>query len=671
MESTTLTAAAAYVSATPHTRSTPSHLQCKAFDKIIDLSSFTNNYIKTHAPKDWLPECFFGEMSGSMKEYLDMLNAVSKRKTLPKVIHDYVQNLYNYYNKEPGIFVLELLYMNSVFLSKKSSHQQTAAMLVLTENTNQLEEKRRNVAASQDDISISATESSSSAVALNVCPSEKEKEDPLSRDMDGSTFDGHGDFESAAVNNDGGLDPAQEAEEAEGDNDDDNDEVSEIILFHDFHGLFEALYCAANNMSLRIPEMPKMESTLKTSLFQYVRDRLTIYRDLPRVLQKDLFVAVSSIAHLHCTEAKTILKLHDMPKLLKMVKEPEMAIPSTTLLDLLMTMKDQAQDDQGIFDANQLVGLIDIEKGSLETKRRQGQKIDVTIKLAIDILQIVAPLCVADPIHRPMDTEQKSQAVWERVFNTLFEKTIVTTVIGETGLEGSGEARTQNEAEYAVQQLKGETKSKKKEPPRKVDCKFVVSVERMKKWEFVTILNSEMKALRSSSDEIEVMTRKNIRHNHLIINRIGAPKIYFLNMHAYSATLMSLHEHDGVHVCGNVLDHDLAIPTNALELECFMNGQTLTALLSLRSFFLQIGRELALQKLKSRSGSTTPISAYSNIRTFYTPKKDRSMSSPKKQPPPSPKKRRSAERHPMDNSFSSSSAQMDPQTMKESRKRRG
>ncbi|KAF9575682.1 hypothetical protein EC968_002246 [Mortierella alpina] len=606
----TLTAAAVYMSATPRTRSTPSHLQCSTFDKIIDLSSSTNNYIRTHAPKDWLPECFFEEMSGTTKEYLDMMKIVSKRKSLPNAIHDYARNLYDYYKKEPGILVLELLYMNAVVLSKKSGHQQTAVALVLAENTSQLEKKRRNAAISQDDTSVAAEASSSTSV-----------------------------FKSTVVDNDSDsdLNRTQHAEEIE---DDQDDGVSEVILPHDFHDLFEALYRAANNLSLRIPEMPKMESTLKTSLFQFVKSRLTIYRDLPKIVQKDLFVAASSVVHLHCTDAETILSLHDKPQLLKMVKAPELAMPSTTLLEWLKALMEQAQDDQGIFEAQQLVGLIDIEKGALETKRRQGQKVDLTIKLAADILQIVAPLCVADPIHRPVDTEQKSQAVWERVFNALFEKTVVTAVIGETGLEGSSEARTWNETEYAVQQLKGERKGRRKESPRRVDCKFVVSVERMKKWEFVTISNSEMKSLRSTAEEVEVMTRKNIRHNHLIINRIGASKLYFLNMHAYSATLMSLQEHDGVHVCGKVLDHDLVIPTNALELECFMDGQTLAALLSLRSSFLQIGRELALQRLKSGSGTAKPTSAYSNTRTFYTPKKDRSMPSPKKQPPPSLKKSR-------------------------------
>ncbi|KAK5821239.1 hypothetical protein F5H01DRAFT_175813 [Linnemannia elongata] len=184
---------------------------------------------------------------------------------------------------------------------------------------------------------------------------------------------------------DGEPDRDQEAEES----DDDDDELGEIILPHDFHGLFEGLYRAA----FRIPKMPKMENTLKTTLFQYVKDHLTVYHDLPKVQQKDLYVAASSVAYLHCTSAETIFKFHDLPDLLEKSKEPEMAVPSTALLDLLKTLREQAQDEQGVFDVGQLVDLIDIEKGSLATKRRQGQKVDVTIKLAIDILQCASVCC--------------------------------------------------------------------------------------------------------------------------------------------------------------------------------------------------------------------------------------------------------------------------------------
>ncbi|KAG0002703.1 hypothetical protein BGZ65_002409 [Modicella reniformis] len=81
---------------------------------------------------------------------------------------------------------------------------------------------------------------------------------------------------------------ANRDQEAEGCDDDDDDELGGIILPHDFHGLFECLYRAANNQAFMIPKMPKMDSMLKMTLFQYVADHLTVYQDLPRVQQKDL-----------------------------------------------------------------------------------------------------------------------------------------------------------------------------------------------------------------------------------------------------------------------------------------------------------------------------------------------------------------------------------------------
>ena len=60
---------------------------------------------------------------------------------------------------------------------------------------------------------------------------------------DDSTFDGHRDFKSAAVSNDNEPGRHQEVGEKDGD---DDDELGEIILPHDFHGLFT------------LPKMPKM-----------------------------------------------------------------------------------------------------------------------------------------------------------------------------------------------------------------------------------------------------------------------------------------------------------------------------------------------------------------------------------------------------------------------------
>lgn len=62
----------------------------------------------------------------------------------------------------------------------------------------------------------------------------------------------------------------------------------------------------------------------------------------------------------------------------------------------------------------------------------------------------------------------------------------------------------------------------------------------------------------------------------------------------------------------------------------FMAGCLLTVHLSNSwTFFLKIGRKLALQKLKSGTGGATRVAALSNIWTFYTPKKDRATPRPR------------------------------------------
>jgi len=60
-----------------------------------------------------------------------------------------------------------------------------------------------------------------------------------------STLDRHQDFEPAGVNDASEPDRDREAEES----DDDDDGLGEIVLPHDFHGLFEGLYRAVSAMN--------------------------------------------------------------------------------------------------------------------------------------------------------------------------------------------------------------------------------------------------------------------------------------------------------------------------------------------------------------------------------------------------------------------------------------
>ncbi|KAG0012031.1 hypothetical protein BGZ81_001796, partial [Podila clonocystis] len=99
-----------------------------------------------------------------------------------------------------------------------------------------------------------------------------------------------------------------------------------------------------------------------------------------------------------------------------------------------------------------------------------------------------------------------------------------------------------------------------------------------------------MKSLQAGSQQVEIQARKNMRLNHSISKKIRSTKLYFLDMHGYSAQLYCLWEYDSVHICGKVLDEELAIPTSEPELEWFMDGRCMAALLSLRTHFLKVAQ---------------------------------------------------------------------------------
>ncbi|KAG0196940.1 hypothetical protein BGX28_009535 [Mortierella sp. GBA30] len=103
-------------------------------------------------------------------------------------------------------------------------------------------------------------------------------------------------------------------------------------------------------------------------------------------------------------------------------------------------------------------------------------------------------------------------------------------------------------------------------------------------------------------------------------------------MHGYSAQVYCLWEYESVHVCGKVLEEELAIPTSEPELEWFMDGRCMAALLSLRTYFLKVAQRVqqdhARPSKTSEASPTLPLYPASSNHTFYTPKRARSNSVP-------------------------------------------
>ncbi|KAF9176564.1 hypothetical protein BGZ49_006150, partial [Haplosporangium sp. Z 27] len=89
---------------------------------------------------------------------------------------------------------------------------------------------------------------------------------------------------------------------------------------------------------------------------------------------------------------------------------------------------------------------------------------------------------------------------------------------------------------------------------------------------------------------------------------------------------------DSVHVCGKAVDEELVIPTSEPELEWFMDGRTIAALLSLKAHYLEVAQQLQRQHArpvqKTAAPRTPPHRPACTNQTFYTPKRVRSNSAP-------------------------------------------
>ncbi|KAF9898119.1 hypothetical protein BX616_004471 [Lobosporangium transversale] len=394
---------------------------------------------------------------------------------------------------------------------------------------------------------------------------------------------------------------------------------------HPFYGIFQALYDIAHDRPYTIPLAPVMQSSLQRNLFQYAANRLGNFDKLTKTKQKDIYVAASSIAHIDMEDAAEVFG-KTLPGLTSRTRNPTLADLPQFLVDLLTPLKEKALNGDGEVDSEMLYLYVEQEIGGMASKVLGGTKIDEREAMVLKIVHEVASLCRADPIPRPRDTEQKSQGVWEKILGILFAKTRVSVVIGETGLQETKAQREANESAHAA------CPTNKLVTPRKVDCKLVVSVVKSKKWEFKTISNFELKPLQASSQQMEIQVRKNMRLNHSVVKKLPSTHHYFLDIHGYSAQLYCIWGHDSVHVCGRVLDEELVIPTSDSELEWFLDGRCLAALMSLKAHLLEIAqqvqREHARPMQAPEAPRTPPHRPATENHTFYTPKRVRSNSAP-------------------------------------------
>ncbi|KAG0048621.1 hypothetical protein BGZ83_006440 [Gryganskiella cystojenkinii] len=153
----TLAATAAASSALPSAlpiRSTPKNLQQPELNLVVDGLACKHRYANQFAPKDWLPEVYFGNMAGSIDDYLDMIKSLTTWKGLPENIRFYARQLQDYFKTEIGQLLLEGQYLSIVLLSKQTTYQQSGAAVIFDQSSSILGEKRRR--SNEDDDEVSA-----------------------------------------------------------------------------------------------------------------------------------------------------------------------------------------------------------------------------------------------------------------------------------------------------------------------------------------------------------------------------------------------------------------------------------------------------------------------------------------------------------------------------------
>ncbi|KAF9295560.1 hypothetical protein BGZ88_001875 [Linnemannia elongata] len=182
---------------------------------------------------------------------------------------------------------------------------------------------------------------------------------------------------------------------------------------HPFFGVFQALYDI---------------SQLQQRLFRFTVEHLSAFSNLPKLKQKDVYVAASSIAYLHMEDAAHVIG-KDLPELIDRTKDSKFTIPPQFLTDILAKLKEGASKENGDLDVHRLCLLVDNEIGCMAMKELDGTQASHSARMVFEILRIVVPLCREDAIPRPNDTEQKSQSVWQRILEILFASTRISVVM--------------------------------------------------------------------------------------------------------------------------------------------------------------------------------------------------------------------------------------------------
>ncbi|KAF9291195.1 hypothetical protein BGZ74_000403 [Mortierella antarctica] len=298
-------------------------------------------------------------------------------------------------------------------------------------------------------------------------------------------------------------------------------------------------------------EWPKELTGLHKMLYKYIERQLQDNAPMTKLVEKDVFVAMSGIVNARMSGARDVFGEETLNLIKSQCLQPHISNPSEQLREILIPL-------QEAFEAGGTEKLTDVIEAALGVEASACMKGVGTNPLKRRILDAVRHICLKKPFKAMSEGELVE--VWSYVLGAL------------AGYKLSLRSAEEHE-----------------------------------------LNNSEFKVDSASQQQVEVRYRKNLRVNQAMMlylkDQIGMPledsDVLALDVHGLSAVSFALKYNGEVFVSDLATKHMLRLPDSTASWKLFLRGNTLSVLLVYVKHLLDLTERIEEQELKHEEEART------------------------------------------------------------------
>ncbi|KAF9274896.1 hypothetical protein BGZ68_000271 [Mortierella alpina] len=310
-------------------------------------------------------------------------------------------------------------------------------------------------------------------------------------------------------------------------------------------------------------EWPNELTGLHKMLYDYIERQLQGNVAMTKLVEKDVFVAMSGIVNARMSGARDVFGQETLDMIKSQCCMPHISHPSEQLRAILIPLQ-EAFESGGV---ERLTDVIEVALGAEASARMKGV---ATNPLKRRVLDAMRHICIKKPTK--MMSEGELVEVWSYVLGALAGHKL-SLRSGELTSKATRWQRLLMQQEYDVDAGSATY-------GRKLDLQC-----RAEEYE---LNNSEFKVDGASDQQVEVQYRKNLRVNQAMMlylkEQIGMSleelDVLALDVHGLSAVLFSLKYNGEVFISDLATKHMLRLPDSSASWKLFLRGSTLSVLIA-------------------------------------------------------------------------------------------